>query len=42
MDCRRQTEPKYQKNENVLAGVTAEYRQITTREADCGAWGVRD
>jgi hypothetical protein len=40
MDCRRQPEPKYQKDENVLAGVTAEYRQITTREAEayCGVF----
>ena len=33
---RRQPEPKYRNDENVLAGVTAEYRQITTGEGDCG------
>jgi len=33
---RRQPEPKYRNDENVLAGVTAEYRQITTGEAECG------
>jgi len=33
---RRQPEPKYRNDENVLEGVTAEYRQITTGEEGCG------
>jgi len=35
---RRQPEPKYRNDENVLAGITAEYRQITTGEADIGEY----
>ena len=36
MCCRRQPEQKYRNDENVLTGVMAEYRQITTGEAECG------
>jgi len=33
---RRQPEPKYRNDENVLNTVAAEYRQITTGEEECG------
>ena len=33
---RRQPEAKFRNDENVLGGVTAEYRQITTGQAECG------
>merc|ERR1712096_130314 len=33
---RRQPEPKYRNDENVLNTITAEYRQITTGEEECG------
>ena len=33
---RRQPEAKFRNDENVLGGITAEYRQITTGEEGCG------